>query len=59
MTPTKPLEAPELEAHISDSERLMLTASEIWEREGCFAAKGDADRLAMQRDGLLREVEAY
>lgn len=45
------------EARESEIARLtqeMEAAYAIWERDGCFAARGDADRLMRERDDLVR-----
>ena len=42
MTPTKPIEASELEAHISDSERLMLAAYARFQASGNPADRTEA-----------------
>ena len=44
----------ERESEIARLTREMEAAYAIWESDGCFAARGDADRLMRQRDGLVR-----
>lgn len=49
MTPLRTDE--QLEQHIAECGRRMEAAYERWEREGCFAARGDAGhwRIQMER----------
>ena len=42
------------EAEIARLTQEMEAAYAIWERDGCFAARGDADRLMRERDDLVR-----
>lgn len=52
MTPTKPLEAPELEAHIRDCGRLMEAAMDRYAESSDLADLGDAHRWR----GLMEEA---
>ena len=42
------------EAEIARLSAEMEAAFAIWQSDGCFAARGDADRLMRQRDDLVR-----
>lgn len=42
------------EAEIARLSAEMEAAYAIWQSDGCFAARGDADRLMRQRDDLVR-----
>ena len=42
------------EAEIARLSAEMEAAYAIWERDGCFAARGDAVRLMRERDDLVR-----
>jgi hypothetical protein len=44
----------ERESEIARLTQEMEAAYAIWESDGCFAARGDADRLMRQRDDLVR-----
>ena len=45
---------PERESEISRLTAEMEAAYATWERDGCFAARGEADRLMRARDDLVR-----
>ena len=49
-----PMTDADREAEIARLSAEMEAAYAIWERDGCFAARGDADRLMRERDGLVR-----
>ena len=42
------------EAEIARLSAEMEAAYAIWQSDGCFSARGDADRLMRQRDDLVR-----
>ena len=42
------------EAEITRLSAEMEAAYAIWQSDGCFAARGDADRLMRERDDLVR-----
>ena len=42
------------ESEIARLSAEMEAAYAIWQSDGCFAARGDADRLMRQRDDLVR-----
>jgi hypothetical protein len=42
------------EAEIARLTQEMEAAYAIWQSDGCFAARGDADRLMRERDDLVR-----
>ena len=42
------------EAEIARLTAEMEAAYAIWQSDGCFAARGDADRLMRQQDDLVR-----
>lgn len=44
----------ERESEIARLTQEMEAAYAIWQSDGCFAARGDADRLMRQRDDLVR-----
>jgi len=44
----------ERESEIARLTQEMEAAYAIWQSDGCFAARGDADRLMRERDDLVR-----
>ena len=49
-----PMTDTERESEIARLTQEMEAAYAIWERDGCFAARGAADRLMRERDDLVR-----
>lgn len=49
-----PMTDTEREAEIARLSAEMEAAYAIWQSDGCFAARGEADRLMRQRDDLVR-----
>jgi len=48
----------ERESEIARLTQEMEAAYAIWQSDGCFAARGDADRLMRERDELVRSRSA-
>ena len=51
---TAPMTDTDREAEIARLSAEMEAAYAIWQSDGCFAARDDADRLMRQRDDLVR-----
>ena len=49
-----PMTDADREAEIARLSAEMEAAYAIWQSDGCFAARGDADRLMRERDDLVR-----
>ena len=49
-----PMTDTDREAEIARLSAEMEVAYAVWQSDGCFAARGDADRLMRERDDLVR-----
>lgn len=47
----------QLEEHIAECGRRMEQAYAVWEREGCFAARGDAGRWRLEMERAIAQRE--
>lgn len=47
----------ELERHIKRCNWLAQEADGRWRREGCFAARGEADRWRLLRDAAIQQLQ--